>query len=107
MVGQASVPTNQNDSNLNDSIPVLLHGEDNNGNTKEIIIDQDHIHENEEDVCSCSFSEDTPFKIMPSSLNNNGNSTKTGKNSISSKSTSPYIISLSSSRTHSNHHVLS
>ena len=110
MVGQASVPTNLNESNLNDSSPTLQH--DDNGNTKEKITESGHYHENEEDVCSCSLSKDNKIKII-SSLNNNGGSSvsskvgMSGKGVLSTSNTSPYIISLSSSRQHSNHHVLS
>ena len=110
VVGQASVPTNLNESNANDGSPILYH--DDNGNTKDHTVESDHLHENEEDVCSCSLSKDNKIKIISSLNNNNGGSSISskpgisGKQALSTNSTSPYIISLSTSRQHSNHHVL-
>ena len=114
MVGQASEPTSFTDSNLNSGHSVTQNLEDDNGNTQEQTTDREHIREiQEEDICSCSLAKDTTIRTIPSSLNNNGGGSSlikggmNGKHNLTSTTTSPYILSLSTSRQHSNHHVLS
>ena len=112
MVGQASEPTNFTDPNVNIVHPDNQH-QDDNGNTHQLLGGRKHIQENqEEDICSCSLAKDSSIRTIPSSLNNNGgvsSPTKggfSGKTSFTTTTTSPYILSLSTSRQHSNHHVL-
>ena len=114
MVGQASEPANWTDTNANSGRFDHYQQVDDNGNTQQNQEDQNHIHENQdEDICSCSLAKDTNIKTMSSSFNNNGGNNNigkgvmSGKNSFTTASTSPYILSLSTSRQHSNHHVLS
>lgn len=114
MVGQASEPANWTDTNANSGRFDHYQQVDDNGNTPQNQEDQNHAHENQdEDICSCSLAKDTNIKTISSSFNNNGGNNNigkgvmSGKNSFTTASTSPYILSLSTSRQHSNHHVLS
>jgi len=114
VVGQSSEPTTFTGQNLISRSPEQHQQVDDNGNTRQQATKQDHIHQNqEEDICSCSLAKETNIRTISSSLNNNGNGISlskgglSGKSSYTTTSTSPYILSLSTSRQHSNHHVLS
>ena len=114
MVGQTNEPTNVTDSNLHNRSFGQSQQLDDNGNKKEQGNERKHtIEENSEDVCSCSLAKDTNVKTFPSSFNNNNNGGSSllkglsGKVNFTTASSSPYIISLSTSRQHSNHHVIS
>ena len=112
VVGQASEPTTFTEQNQTSRSHEQHQNVDDNGNTRQQATERDHTHHNqEEDICSCSLAKDNNIRTISSSLNNNGNGINLSKGGLlgknhSSTSTSPYILSLSTSRQHSNHHVL-
>ena len=105
MVGHSNDPDDLTVNSLADR-DMAYHHHDDNGNSPPYG-NEEVQDEKEEDICSCSFPRENIQTFLTSNLNNNGGALPSkGGTTKSSVATSPYIVSLTTSRQHSNHHVL-